>query len=154
MIIGTETKMKYYDFKKNWKRKIEPNLANKSLNKILVKDMNAYARLRNWNLELKEGMVPFDWECCDWWISKRGRRPKYWRYVKHAACHYLVRFNHRLAKLADPDRNWQIISSDLHSTVWDGEDTIFEFNFYAFGIPAQEAFRLAMFGSKAEDIAA
>lgn len=146
--------MEYYDIKKNWKKRIKPHLTNKHLNRILVKDFNNYARLRNWKSDFKEGMFPFQWESCDWWVSRRGRHPEYWKYVKHGACHYLVRFNYRLAKLVDPHRNWRIISSDLHSTVWDGENTIFEFNFYAFGIPADEAFRLATSENIEEQMAA
>ena len=45
--------------------------------------------------------------------------------------------------LVMPDRQWRIITSQKHSTVWDGEDTIFDFNFQAFGIDANECFELA-----------
>ncbi len=67
---------------------------------------------------------------------------------------HLVRYNLKLAKLVAPKRNWGILTSDLHSTVWDGECTIFEFNFYAFGIPADKAFERAAFGSMKEQVAA
>jgi hypothetical protein len=43
----------------------------------------------------------------------------------------------------EPHRPWRIITSDEHSTVWDGETTLFEFNFQAFGIPADECFAIA-----------
>jgi hypothetical protein len=40
--------------------------------------------------------------------------------------------------LAEPQEPWRILTSGLHSTVWDGERTLFEFNYQAFKIyPAQ-----------------
>jgi hypothetical protein len=48
--------------------------------------------------------------------------------VKHAACHWLVNFALRLAILAEPARPWQIVSSQAHSTVWDGQSTLFDCN--------------------------
>jgi hypothetical protein len=35
------------------------------------------------------------------------------------------------------------IASDKHSTVWDGNDTLFDFNYLALGVPPDECFRLA-----------
>jgi len=139
--------MEYYDIKKNWKKKIKPHLTNKALNRILVKDFRQYMRLRNWDFEFKEGMFPFEFESCDWYLDKKGRPPEYWKCVKHGACHFLVRYNLKLAMLVDPSRKWRVLTYDLHSTVWDGDSTIFEFNYYAFGIPADEAFERAAFGS-------
>ena len=41
---------------------------------------------------------------------------------------------------AVPDRPWRIITSDLHSTVWDGEKTLFDFNYQAMGVPPDDCF--------------
>ncbi len=49
---------------------------------------------------------------CDWGWDRRGRPPKYWDYVKHGACHWLVNFNLELANLAKPKRIWRILMSD------------------------------------------
>ena len=38
---------------------------------------------------------------------------------------------------------WHILSGQEHSTVWDGELTLFDMNFSALGLPPQEAFALA-----------
>ena len=78
----------------------------------------------------------------------RGPNPAYWRYVKHAACHWLVNFNLRLAEQVEPKRTWRIVSSDAHSTVWDGELTLFDFNFHALCIEPEAAFRLASEGGQ------
>jgi hypothetical protein len=32
-------------------------------------------------------MCPHEFENCDWWHSHRGPMPRFWRYVKHGACH-------------------------------------------------------------------
>jgi hypothetical protein len=42
--------------------------------------------------------------------------------------------------LVMPERPWRIITSEKHSTVWDGGDLIFDFNFQAFGIDPNECF--------------
>jgi hypothetical protein len=42
-----------------------------------------------------------------------------------------------------PRRTWRIITSPEHSTVWDGDQLLFDFNFQAMGIDAGECFQLA-----------
>ena len=42
--------------------------------------------------------------------------------------------------LVMPDRHWRIITSARHSTVWDGGDLIFDFNYQAFGVDPTECF--------------
>jgi hypothetical protein len=54
-----------------------------------------------------------------------------------------VNSNLRLAMLVQPKKPWRIITSEDHSTVWDGDDTLFDFNFQAFGIDPNESFDLA-----------
>jgi hypothetical protein len=54
-----------------------------------------------------------------------------------------VNFSLRLATLVEPEKPWRIITSQKHSTVWDGGDTLFDFNFQAFGIDPNECFETA-----------
>jgi hypothetical protein len=135
------TRMKYYDLKKNWHR-VKPHLADQKLNDILVGDFNKFTFGR-WGRKFTYGDLPCEFESCDWDIDHRGRRPAFWQYVKHSACHWLVNFNLRLAMLVQPKKPWRIISSEDHSTVWDGDDTLFDFNFQAFGIDPNECFDCA-----------
>jgi hypothetical protein len=135
--------MRYYDLKKHWTKKIEPHLTNKQLNNILVRDFNKFAFGR-WRQPFVHGQYPCEFESCDWDLGHKGPAPRYWKYTKHAACHWLVNFNLKLAMLVAPQRRWRIVTSVGHSTVWDGAETLFEFNFLAFGIPAQECFDLAL----------
>lgn len=48
-----------------------------------------------------------------------------------------------LAMHVVPDRPWRIITSDKHSTVWDGEMTLFDFNFSAMEVPPDQCFQNA-----------
>ena len=41
------------------------------------------------------------------------------------------------------NRMWRITSSSKHSTVWDGNETLFDLNFQAMGISPNECFSLA-----------
>jgi hypothetical protein len=134
--------MRYYDLKRHWTRKIEPHLADPRLNAVLIRDFDKFTR-GLWGDRFTGGQYPREFESCDWWIDHRGPEPCYWRYVKHSACHWLVNFNLRLAQLVEPGRPWRILTSDEHSTVWDGERTLFDFNFLALGVPPEECFRLA-----------
>jgi hypothetical protein len=130
--------MSYYDLKKYW-RHVQPHLVDKKLNYILVRDFNKYTTGLGWG-PFVHGNLPSDFETCDWGVDHRGRRPAFWRYVKHAACHWLVNFSLRLAMLVEPNKPWRIITSEKHSTVWDGGDTLFDFNFQAFGIDPNKCF--------------
>jgi hypothetical protein len=137
----SRSKIKYYDLSKNW-RKVKRHLDNPRVAETLVRDFNKFTYGR-WRERFTAGHYPFEFESCDWWLGHRGRRPKFWNYVKHAACHWLVNFALELAQLVEPNRKWRIISSDKHSTVWDGENTLFGFNFLALGISPKECFELA-----------
>jgi len=141
--------MKYYDLQRNWP-KVRPHLRNRELNDILVRDFNKFTWGR-WRQKFRPGQFPQEFESCFWWLDdpRPGRKPAFWRYTKHSACHWLVNFNLRLAMLVRPKRKWHIITSDEHSTVWDGEDTLFEFNYLAMGIPAMECFNRAFDGQLA-----
>jgi hypothetical protein len=139
---STQT-VKYYNPSRNW-RKIKPHLTNPRVVKTLHRDFRKYTWGR-WRQEFPSlrGSVPLHFESCDWHCEHRGRKPAYWDYVKHAACHWLVNFNPELAKLVMPERKWRILTSDEHSTVYDGKHTLFDLNFLALGVPAEECFSMA-----------
>jgi hypothetical protein len=138
----TRKGLRYYDIRRHWTKRIEPHLGDEALNTILVCDFNkfTYGRWREW---FKRGDYPFDFESCDWWLIRRRPHPPFWRYVKDSACHWLVNFNLRLAQLAERGRPWRILTSDDHSTVWDGDRTLFDLIFLAQRVPPEECFRRA-----------
>ncbi len=103
--------MEYYPIQKKWK-KIKALINTPEVQAVMIRDMHKYTHGR-WSLPFTYGMKPTDVESCDWRYSepKRGRQPEYWDYVKHAACHWLVNFNLKLAELMEPKRKWRIITS-------------------------------------------
>lgn len=133
--------MRYYDLKgSNWTRVVAPHLQDEEVQRVLARDFHKFTMGR-WNERFEKGMVPRDFESCDWDIW--CRRCRFHDYVKHAACHWIVNFALALARAVSPRRRWRIITTQAHSTVWDGQFTLFDFNFYAFGIPAMETFQTA-----------
>jgi hypothetical protein len=140
---GRKQVMQFYDAIKNWRR-IKPHLSDVEFNRILIEDFNKYTYGRWREPFPAEGRpYPRSFESCDWGWEHRGREPGYWRYVKHSACHWLVNSNLRLATLVLPDRQWRIVTSQRHSTVWDGDHALFDFNGQALFKNADEAFELA-----------
>ncbi len=95
--------MRYYDVSRHWTRRIEPHLADEQLNTILARDFNRYTFGR-WGQRFTRGRCPLEFASCDWHLQHRGPFPRFWRYVKHGACHWLVNFALRLATLTDPAR--------------------------------------------------
>src|SRR5207253_392237 len=61
--------------------------------------------------------LPADYDSCDWRFRHRGRKPAFWDYVCHSACHWLVDMNFYVAVRGFPDLPWRILSSEKHSTV-------------------------------------
>ena len=134
--------IRYYDLQRYWTRKIIPHLSDPLLNTILVHDFNRFTFGR-WGQEFKLGDLPERFESCDWRFEHRWPYPRYWSYVKHGACHWIANFALRLAMLVAPNRPWRLLTSIAHTTVWDGKQTLFDFNFQAMGISAEECFGLA-----------
>lgn len=134
--------MYYYDLKKHWTKRIIPHLDDKELNAILVRDFGKYTR--GWR-DFTAGEYPSELESCDWasQMSIRGRPPRYWKYVKLGACHWLVNFELRLAMLTEPTHQWRIVTSQKHSTVWNGKDVLFEFIHQAVGVSPKECWEMA-----------
>jgi hypothetical protein len=138
----------YYDLQRHWTRKIVPHLDNPRLNKILVWDFHKYT-FGTWAKTFKPGDLPEQFEDNDgrwnnnWRCAHRGPTPRFWRYVSHGACHWIVNFTLRLAMLTVLERPWRILASPGHSTVWDGASTLFDFNCNALGIPPDECFEVA-----------
>jgi hypothetical protein len=146
-----EDDMHYYDLRRNWTRKIVPHLNNETLNTILVRDFNNYC-VDRWNKTFKPGQLPEDVESGDWRLDscRQGPTPRYWAYVASGACHWIVNFSLCLASLAEPKHVWRIVSSDYHSTVWDGRKTLFDFNYQALGSTANATWHLARYGKNCQ----
>ena len=141
------SKLANYDLRRHWTRRIAPHLADDRLNAVLVRDFHMYTWGR-FGKPFRPGMSPRDFEGCGWHLGHRGPAPRYWRYVKYGACHWVVNFALRLATLAEPGRPWRILTSHQHSTVWDGGGLLFDFNYQAFGIAPGVCFARARQGQE------
>ena len=65
-----------------------------------------------------------------------------------------INFNLTLAQLAEPKKEWRIVTSLIHSTVWDGEHTLFDLNGLAlFKGGAPECFVLAALAPGGRELA-
>ena len=131
----------YYDLVRKW-HKVKPHLNEPILKAILLRDFNRYTQ-GLYGEPFRRGEYPSDFDHDDWRWELRRRKASYWDYTCRGACHWLVNFTLRLAMLVEPKRRWRIITSDKHSTVWDGRNTVFDFNFQAMGVPAEECFKMA-----------
>ena len=131
----------FYPVVKNWD-KIRPHLDNPDVQRVLVRDFNKFTA-GCWGERFRLGQFPHDFEDCPWFLHVRGRHPEFFSYVKHRACHWLANFNLTLAMLTEPKQKWRILRSDVHSTVWDGCTTLFDFNGLALFKNAGHCFRAA-----------
>jgi len=141
----------YYPIQKRWRR-LGPIFRSPMVAAIWHPDLELYAQQRAEDYGYQHRprpytpeLLPQDYDSCDWrWsCGRRGPSPAHWAWVTHSACHWLVGLNLFVAQRAEPGRAWRIVTSDKHSTVWDGEQTLFDNNFLSLGVPAAEAWELA-----------
>lgn len=130
----------YYPIQKRWRR-LRPLFERPSILELMHAEMEAYAisraedngyehRPRPFQLALR----PADYDSCDWrWgQGRRGPQPAFWAWVCHSACHWVASHNLAVISELEPDRPWQISTSDTHSTVVDLErELLFDTNFSA-----------------------
>lgn len=143
----------YYPIQKHWRR-LRPLFEHHTVLELMHEEMEAYAQARaeDHGYEYKptpwqEGLRPERWDSCDWrWGNgRRGPQPGYWAWCCHSACHWLVSHNLAVISQLEPDRPWQIATSDKHSTVVDLErELLFDTNWQALGIPPEECWKKAV----------
>jgi len=140
--------MKYVNLQRRWQQ-VGPYYRCETAKNIWTPEMTAYLYGRGvdygfpWKYKPIESPAAVD--SCDWrWgHGRRGPQPGYWEYVCHSACHWIVNLHLWVACHIESQTPWQIVSSDKHSTVWDGKDRLWDGNFLALGVEAKEAWKLA-----------
>jgi hypothetical protein len=133
--------VRYFDLEKEWPR-IVPHLeTNPVIRDTLAFHFGRYTQ--------EDFGIPFAGYPClfekdsSWRKDIPTPHPEYMRWVCLETCFVLVNFLLALSKAVEPERQWRIIYSENHATVWDGLDTLFEFNYLALGIPPQDCFHFA-----------
>jgi hypothetical protein len=77
----------------------------------------------------------------DWIIrSSLEHQPMDGMVIGHSASAETALTSPLRSSRVEPTRAWRIITSDQHSTAWDGERLLFDFNYQAMGISPQECF--------------
>ena len=139
------TDMRYYPIQRNWSARIAKHTSNPEFLRIMTYDLNKMTSSR-WHRPFTLGMLPRQVDfTCDWRRESghRGRQPAFWDYVRFGACHWLVNSTLRLAMLSEPDRQWRVVTSHRHSTVWDGAHILFDLQYSALNVPPDECWKRA-----------
>jgi len=141
----------YVNVQKYWRR-LSPIFRSQRAACIWMPCMLEYwmTRADEYKYEFKppwnEPYFPAIFDSCDWRFERRGRHPAYWDFVVHGACHWIVDLDLFVAINAYPEIPWQILSSQRHSTVWNGdlrEPLLFDVNYLALDVPPAEALQTA-----------
>ena len=138
--------LKYYDPVKNWDR-IACHLDESVVQQQLTEDFSKFIERRygQFGTVYDPDKWPRDYETCDWDVNRFQEEHEYWKLIKHSACHWLVNTSLLLVQRACPERGWRICTAPLHSTIWDGNKTLFDLTFCALGLGAIDAFACATF---------
>lgn len=94
-----------------------------------------------------EFLLPREADSCDWRYEcvGAGRKPLFWDYTCHSACHWLSQPNLLVAQRLFPDINWSIASGPYHTTVLAPEERLlFDLNYLALEVPPIKAIELLL----------
>jgi hypothetical protein len=141
--------VRYFPIVRHWAR-LRPIYYSREAYAVWWPNMVEYhaqkAREYGFQPRLENRKVPSAFDGCDWRCSRRGRPPEYARFVCHGACHWLVDLSLFVATEAFPKTPWRIVTSEEHSSVWNGNcelPVLYDPNFLALGVEPREAMRLA-----------
>ena len=149
-------RLSFFPIQKHWRR-LGPLFKSKESKSIWLPNMLEYHRNRAHEFGFKyirkkdmEGS-PACWDSCDWRFNREhpGPSPGFWEFACHSACHWVADMCLYVASNAYPNTPWRIVTSDKHSTVWNGcpkTPVLFDVNFLAIGVKPKEAWELASKG--------
>ncbi len=147
------SKTEYFDIQKNW-RKLGVLFRSDVARSIWHPCMEEFAQQQAEEHKFPhrpkpDAQFPTDYESCDWRCDRPGKQPAFWDYARHAACHWVADLALFVAKTAYPQTPWRILTARHHTTVWNGSTEapiLFDINFHAMGVTAQEAIKKASKG--------
>lgn len=131
--------LKYFDVSKHW-NKLNPIYESNEIKEFVLLQLNEYLEVKAEDdgytfKPLTEFEYPYLYNMDCWICNGRKRRLKYFNWVLHRACHYMAPVNLEVIAEAFPNKEWRLVNSDFHSTVWDGERTVYDLNYKALGVP-------------------
>jgi hypothetical protein len=142
--------MKFYPVTENWtliKRYVEDEDVRQALNS----DFNKYTMAR-FGKPFGPGQFPADFEDKER-LKYSGNVQEPFRYVKMGAAHWTVNFSLMVAMRVAPEKPWCIIRTLNHSSVWDGENTVFDiYGMAFFELGAPESFIRAVRGTNSQEL--
>ena len=97
-------------------------------------------------LDGEEYLFPEQMECSDWrWFLPAVRPPLYYRFVCSRYCHWMAEGHRQLAALLFTDLQWDIISSERHTTaVCIEEKLLFDLTYAAMGVSVESALTMIL----------
>lgn len=154
--LRAPSRLAYYAVDKYWRR-LAPLYRSAAARRIWLPDMRDFRVVRLDEHGIIAGRddrhyrTPSDFDSSTWRFDSKfmdanarsGNPPAYWDYVCHSACHWLINLNAWVITQVEPDRDWRVVTSPQHSTVWDGRHTLFDLNFLALGVSTAKAWALA-----------
>ena len=145
----------YFPIARYWNNKLKPIIERQEFQDRIDADFRKYiiGKENDINLEnkvrgLKEtvkigyrnGSKPRDVDSCDWRLFRLGRPPAFDAYVCLGACHWIANSLLLMASEAFPRKDWRIVTSVKHTTVWDGRSTFFDINFLGLGVSVGDCY--------------
>jgi hypothetical protein len=138
----------YIDPVRHWPQ-LRPIFETEEVQKLIALEMLDYTMRSDYAKQILTNLLPEDpakWrphliDNCDW---RCGRRPAgYHDYVCHGWCHWGARVNLLVANRWRPKKDWRMVHSQKHATVYDGEGNLFDMQFAALRVPTAECWKLA-----------
>ena len=161
------TNFEYFPLGKHWSKKIKPVFESTKAQEILTRDFKKYVKMKQHTLNAEyesrgvntrvrfnysKKCTPHKWDSVDWRFDRVGRPPAYDKYVCHGACHWIVNTLLFTAFTIYPTVPWRIVTSDQHSTVWDGANVFFDMNWLSLGIPVEYCFEAIFLDSSFREL--
>lgn len=140
----------FYPIQKRWRR-LRPLFEQPYIIELMHSEMECFAEARAEDHGYEHQPRPFsldlrpaNYDSLDWRRSpgRPGPQPGYWAWACAGACHWLASHNLFVIRDLEPERPWQIATSDKHSTVVDLErKLLFDPNFMAMGLTPEECWK-------------
>ena len=142
----------YYPIQRKW-RQLRLLFELPEVLELMHSEMECYACARAEDNGYEHTPTPFTpalrpaaYDSLDWrWRERRGPQPGYWAWACAGACHWMASHNLTVISSLEPDRPWQIATSDKHSSVVDMErQLLFDPTFKALGLTPEECWKEAV----------